>query len=140
MYNIIRSQLPPYEIESYLYNNLYITNDPSSDAYKNLFESVKKVFPHSSMQIWYPDEKTDDVLYKQNASSTGTTLAINLPESLDEVRYRMENVWEHVFAPEQLSCLSKKGFSIIGLIASRHFRTPVIPIYWQIRKNAGLKK
>lgn len=104
------------------------------EAYKNLFESVKKVFPHSSMQIWYPDEKTDDVLYKQNASRTGTTLAINLPESLDEVRYQMENVWEHVLAPEQLSCLSKKGFSIIGLIASRHFRTPVIPVYWQRRK------
>lgn len=105
------------------------------EAYKNLFENVKKVFPHSSMQIWYPDEKTDDVLYKQNASRTGTTLAINLPESLEEVRCQMENVWEHVFNPEQLSCLSKKGFSIIGLIASRHFRTSVIPVYWQVRKQ-----
>jgi len=105
------------------------------ETYKNLFESVKKVFPQSSMQIWYPDEKTDNVLYKQDASRSGTTLIINLPETLAEVRKQMENVWEHVLAPEQISCLSKNGFSIIGLIASRHFRTPVIPAYWQVRKR-----
>ena len=105
------------------------------ETYKNLVESVKIVFPHSSMQIWYPDETTDDVLYKENASKTGTTLEIELPKTIDEIRKRMLNVWEHVLAPEQISCLGKNGFPIVGLIASRHFRTPIIPIYWQPRKH-----
>ncbi len=111
------------------------------ETYAFLLESVKKVFPHSSMQIWYPDEKTDNVLYKQNASRTGTTVVIEFPRTIDEIRKQMQDVWEHVIAPEHISCLSKKGFPIIGLIASRHFRTPIIPVFWQSRKQLNqLKK
>ena len=101
------------------------------DTYKVVRTSVEKVFPHSSMQIWYPDENTDAVFYRENASRTGTTLTMSFPEALTEIRRQMQTVWDHVMEPTQISCLSKNGFATIGLIASRHFRTPVIPMYWQ---------
>jgi len=101
------------------------------DTYKVLRASMEKVFSHCSMQVWYPDEKTDEVLYRKNASATGTTLALSFPEQLAELREQSRKAREHVIDPMQISCLGKNGFPLISLIASRHFRTPVMPYFWK---------
>ncbi len=101
------------------------------DTYKLLRARVEKVFPHSSMQVWYPDEQTDEVFYRGNASRTGTTLAASFPKELAEIKTQMQKAREHVIDPVRISCIGKNGFPLIGLIASRHFRTPVMPFYWQ---------
>jgi len=101
------------------------------NTYKELRASVEQVFPHSSMQVWYPNEKTETVLYKEDASLTGSTLEISFPKSLAEVKQQMQTVWDHVMDPKEISCCGKNGFPTIGLIASRHFRTPIMPMYWQ---------
>ena len=101
------------------------------DTYKLLRARVEKVFPHSSMQVWYPDEQTDEVFYRGNASRTGTTLAASFPKELAEIKTQMQKAREYVIDPVRISCIGKNGFPLISLIASRHFRTPVMPFYWQ---------
>lgn len=71
-------------------------------------------------------------MYWENAGFTsGTTHApIHLPGTLHELNAETQRLHEARPLPENLSCLSH-GWSILGLIASRHFRTPVMTAYWQ---------
>ena len=102
------------------------------ETYARLRENVEKVFPHSTLQVWYPDEDSESVFYKANASRTGAAVKIEpLPSEFDEVKDHIRRIQKSVLDPRDISCLGKSGLLIIGLIASRHFRTPVIPFYWQ---------
>lgn len=101
------------------------------DIYKILRQNIEKFFTETTLQLWYPDEETENLLYKSNASRSGATIApIHLPENLEDVRDHMRRIQDNVLAPSEISCIAK-GFPVIGLIASRHFRTPVIPFFWQ---------
>jgi hypothetical protein len=102
------------------------------EAYKEFRDNVVRTFTHTALQIWLPDDETEDHLYRENAGFTsGTALApIHLPGTLDELRTNLQRLHEARPVPENLSCFSR-GWSIMGLIASRHFRTPVMTAYWQ---------
>jgi len=102
------------------------------DTYGKLRRAIETVFKGTCLQLWYPDEKTDDCLYKTNASrNSGTTEApICLPESLEQLKKRMHRLQSHALAPTEISCV-RQGFASIALVASRHFRTAVLPFFWQ---------
>jgi hypothetical protein len=102
------------------------------EAYKEFRNNVVQTFTQTALQLWFPDHKTEDHLYRENAGFTsGTTLApIYLPGTLHELKIEIQRLREARPIPENLSCFSH-GWSILGLMASRHFRTPVIPAYWQ---------
>lgn len=102
------------------------------EAYEAFRNNVAQTFTQTALQLWFPDDKTEDHLYRDNAGFTsGTTLApIHLPSTLQELKAEGERLHEARPLPENLSCFSH-GWSILGLISSRHYRTPVMSVYWQ---------
>jgi len=102
------------------------------EEYVSFRHQASEVFDHSTFQIWYPDDSTDNELYRANAGfRSGNTLhSITLPESIEGLRDQISQAREASSAPDTLSCFNH-GFSILALVSSRHFRTPVLPIFWE---------
>jgi hypothetical protein len=103
-----------------------------NDTYKFIRRIVSEVFPNCDLQIWYPDDTTDQYLYATNAGNkTGATdESIKLKESIDDMIRMNKKVGVNTIKPEQISSI-KHGLPILPWIASRHFRTPVLPFYWK---------
>lgn len=101
-------------------------------SYSEFQKAVGTTFPHTDLQMWYPDTTTDDYLYHMNAGLTsGATLSsIQLPETLEGLCARILQLREFQDVSSTISCVTQ-GWSILGLVASRHFRTPILPLYWQ---------
>lgn len=108
------------------------------EEYQSFRVGASEAFEHSNFQIWYPGESTDEELYRSNAGfQSGNTLhSISLPESLDDLCDQVDQAREKSSAPESISCM-QQGFSVLALISSRHFRTPVIPHFWESRLLDG---
>ena len=102
------------------------------DEYAAFREAVNSSCEEVNLQLWYPDSETESWLYKKNAGfDTGKSCySISLPADIDELRDTMRGRLAEQISFFQLSCI-KRDFPVLGLIASRHFRTPVIPAYWQ---------
>lgn len=102
------------------------------EAYADFRNNVAQTFTQTALQLWFPEDGTEDHLYRENAGITsGTTLApIHLPGTLHEFKTEVRRLYKARPVPENLSFFSH-GWPILGLIASRHFRTPVMTAYWQ---------
>jgi hypothetical protein len=102
------------------------------EEYHSFRLGAEEAFEHSNFQIWYPDEATDEELYQRNAGfRSGNTLpSISLPESLQKLREKVQQAREKSSAPDSISCI-QQGFSVLALISSRHYRTPVLPMFWE---------
>ena len=102
------------------------------DGYDHLVSELAKTFPHTDLQLWFPDATTDDFLYKANAgqNSGATYCSMKYPADMDDLRAEITALQDKVFDARELSCM-KKGMPVLALISSRHFRTPVIPLLWQ---------
>lgn len=101
------------------------------DVYSRLTEACNTTLAEIDLQLWFPDEKTDENLYNSNATQkSGMTYAsINLPAELSELSDEMDELKKFHPVYENLSCV-KNGWPILALIASRHFKTPVLPSFW----------
>ena len=102
-------------------------------SYETFRQSVLTVFPETDLQTWYPDTTTDDYLYRTQAGrESGATLSsIELPATLKGMRDRIIHLrQQRDSVTKMLSCIAH-GVPILGLIASRHYRTPLLPAYWQ---------
>ena len=105
-----------------------------ADTYLTFREAISTTFTETNLQLWYPDENTDEHLYRTNAGrASGVTLSsIQLPETLDDLKAHIVHLREERQDFKKLSCIEQGWpWPILGLIANRHFRTPVIPDYWQ---------
>ncbi|GAB61820.1 MAG: hypothetical protein DWB56_07930 [Candidatus Jettenia sp.] len=102
------------------------------EAYNYIKRTIKDAFLFVNLQLWYPDEETDNYLYKTNAAyqSGSTEVRIELPDSLEELKNKFQKVQVNTIEPNKISSL-RSGIPALDLIASRHFRTPVMPFYWQ---------
>lgn len=100
-------------------------------AYERFQEAVAETFDKTTLQLWFPYGDTEEHLYRDNAGFTsGTTLApVRLPATLDGLKEYVTRLRKERREFEKLSCF-EQGWPILGLIASRHYRTPVIPAYW----------
>jgi hypothetical protein len=102
-----------------------------TEPYQGIVDAIGNIFPECTLQIWYPDEETEDVLYKGYAGQTG---AVEAPMSLDRdiatMIDRVIKLQNQILKPEKISAFTH-GQGWIPLMASRHFRSPLIPIYWQ---------
>ena len=106
-----------------------------SEHYEAFRNAVTSIFSETDLQLWFPDESTEEHLYRENAGRTGAMLhSIQLPETLAEFKAHSSRLHHKNRAFESLSCFAQ-GWPILGLIASRHFRAPVIPAYWQEAVN-----
>lgn len=101
--------------------------------YQYIKESVSKVFPNCTLQIWYPDDDTEKYIYSENAAlkSGAMEAPIELIDSVEEMKHRIKSVQKNTISLNSFSSI-KKGFTVIPLISSRHFRTPFPPFYWQL--------
>lgn len=101
-------------------------------SYRAFAEQVGEVFSETNLQMWYPGESTDEYLYRRNAGrKSGITFSgIDLPGDLDALQSRINQLEEERREYEDLSCI-EYGWPVLSLIASRHFRTPVPPVFWQ---------
>jgi len=103
-----------------------------SETYLLIHEVVSKFFPKCTLQIWYPDDETDQYIYTCNAAykSGAVDAPIKLDVSLDEMKKRINEVQSNTIKPVALSCI-KHGLEVLPILASRHYRTPLLPFYWQ---------
>jgi len=101
--------------------------------YKKIVDIVKRIFKQTTLQIWFPDDSTDDYLYIENAGySSGSALAIqSLPDNAEEMNKLILECNKKYIYKDSISSIND-GFMILPLIASRHFRTPVFPLYWSM--------
>lgn len=102
------------------------------EQYQNFYKTIVHIFPHTNLQIWFPDNETENYLYCQNAGyESGLTVdSIQLPPTLNDLKNFFVKLREQKQEFRSFTCFTK-GFLALGLIASRHFRTPIIPAYWQ---------
>lgn len=102
------------------------------DDYTNFQQHAITIFSHTHMMLWFPDESVDDHLYASNAGYTcGVGRSVLLHESLDSIRSRIlkeKDAFKELYG--SLSCVEYNLFSLAA-IASRHFRTPVLPYLWE---------
>ena len=104
-----------------------------TETYEGIVAAIENIFPDCTLQIWYPDEETENVLYKEYAGRTGALEApMSLDKDMDVMTERVIKLQDQIFKPEKISAFSY-GQGWIPLMASRHFRSPLIPIYWQKR-------
>lgn len=102
------------------------------DMYYYIQRSLSEAFPDCTYQIWYPDKDADNYLYTQNASrkSGNMEAPIDLTISFEEMENRIKLVQKRTTVLEDYSS-HKAGIGFLPILASRHFRTPLLPIYWQ---------
>lgn len=105
-------------------------------GFDELYESIQRIaekeFPECTMQIWYPDSDTDSFLYTANAArkSGNSEAPVLLDASIEEMKSRIRLVQDRTIPLEELSSC-KAGLPFLPVVASRHFRTPMLPVYWQ---------
>lgn len=102
------------------------------DAYQELTTLVKEVFPHTCLQLWFPDETTDEKLYVADAGlgSGASYTCMKLPDTLEGLSSEIAATMTHVWDANTLSCF-KEGMPIMAWISARHFRTPPLPLLWR---------
>lgn len=110
------------------------------NEYRDIAQITKKSFSDCTLQIWYPDEDSDCFLYKGDfAKESGNAEApIVLNLEINEMIGRIKKVQEKTVSAEDISSI-KNGLIYLPLLASRHFKAPVLPIYWQSKVIDGLK-
>lgn len=102
------------------------------ELYNYILAQFRQDFPNIDLQLWYPDKEIENILYEKNAlQHNGTMFTTKLYElSFNEFKNQVIKHFSQEEKPKELSFI-KTGFPIIGLIASRHLRTPVFPFYWR---------
>ena len=109
-----------------------------TDTYQGIVSAIENIFPECTLQIWYPNQETENVLYKQYAGQTGLVEApMVLDKNVSDMIDRVKKLQDKILKPEEISALIHNQ-SWLPLMASRHFRSPLLPIYWQ--KNITLKQ
>jgi hypothetical protein len=105
-------------------------------VYKFIIKIIKQNFKDTSLQIWFPDDNTDNFLYIENAGySSGLPIMFtSLPENIKDMNKLIIESNEKFIYKDSISAI-KNEFMILPLIASRHFRTPVLPLYWSMFIN-----
>lgn len=100
-------------------------------SYTLIREVVEKFFPECTLQIWYPDEETDALLYVGSANRTGAVDApIELVEDIEEMEKRMTQAQKNTINIDDITSVTH-GLIVLPILASRQYRTPLMPFYWQ---------
>ena len=112
-----------------------IAGEAGYSAFRGAIESA---FQGTNLQVWYPDADSEAVYLSENAAdATGVTeaslvlpkAAIDWAEMLQEASGRLEGAFGGF-------SFVVRDWGVLGLVASRHFRTPVVSRYWR-RESAS---
>lgn len=100
--------------------------------YPELVEFIETKLPHCTVQMWFPSKGIKDQLYQDYAGNElGIAEApIHFPKSIDELRERLLKFIDFSKKSDAFETVWNDSPPALPLIASRHFRTPVIPFFW----------
>lgn len=100
--------------------------------YPELVDFIETKLPHCTVQMWFPRKGIKDHIYASYAAHEfGIAEApIHLPKSIDELRERLLKFIDFSKKSEAFETVWNDSAPALPLIASRHFRTPVIPFFW----------
>jgi hypothetical protein len=106
----------------------------NKEIYLASVELKEKLFDKIDLILWFPDGKTEELLYTQYAvRKSGYSLSgIVLTENFEE--FKQITLAEYVSNCEEVNYSffrDQYQLWIIGLIASRHYRTYIFPHYWR---------
>jgi hypothetical protein len=104
-------------------------------AYQALVKLKDDTLHETCLQLWYPDEKTDDFLYHGPAHYEGgiSEAPVILPATAEEMRASIRKARaESPISKRTLSSAFVAGLPFLEFISCRHFRTPVDPASWQL--------
>ena len=99
--------------------------------YQELQEIISQNTPNVNLQLWFPDNETENKFYKDDGMSTGNTkVSIKIPKNSFE--YEMEMAEERaLFTQDEDLTFMKEGYYFLGALAFRHYRTYVFPNYYR---------
>lgn len=101
-----------------------------SKLYKSVQKLKRKHLNHSTFQLWYPDENSEQYIYA-NSDLHGATLAnVCINRSMNEFVTEAFTECEDSNYFDTLSVV-KKGLWPIALIACRHYRYPIPLHLWK---------
>ncbi len=100
--------------------------------YKYIYELSNDMYKNTTLQIWYHDNDLEKYIYRTNAAyKCGLVEApIVFPEQIKEYAEQMDKIKDKRFLDENFSFM-KEGVIFLALISSRHFRMPMLPLFWE---------
>ncbi|MBW7874672.1 MAG: hypothetical protein H3C47_01640 [Candidatus Cloacimonetes bacterium] len=103
-----------------------------NELYPQLVDFVETSLSHCTIQMWFPAKGIKESLYKKYAANEfgNTEAPIHFPKSIDELRHRLLKLIDFSKQSEDFETRWDDVPPLLPLIASRHFRTPVIPFFW----------
>lgn len=106
------------------------------ENYKFLYEVSEHIYKNTTLQIWYPDEKVEDFMYRKNAAiESGYSHApIKIPQKISNMANVMDKLNDsYMIDLSKTSCVTN-GIVTLFFISSRHFRMPMLPHFWNFKK------
>lgn len=118
-----------------------VIND--SQVYNLYYQLKEEVFKDIDLILWFPDVETDKLLYtNRTLPNTGYSLSnIKLLENFEE--FKQLTLVDYINNCNELEFLFlQENLWIVGLVASRHYRTYIFPYYWRslIKNKSSLMK
>jgi len=95
---------------------------------EDVYLKYRPEFEDVNLQIWYPPDNVEEILYEREVHEGDTEVVIRLPESFEDFRLDVEarhNRDKSDYSPIQ------NGAPAILLLANKYFRTPVFPFWWR---------
>lgn len=102
-----------------------------NEIYSSFQQAIKKVFPKTILELWYPDSSSENIIYSSNAArtfpmGTGYSITLNaLPKDMEDFRIQMLMKPDRRLDLQEFSCV-KFGLPSLLFISNRHFRTPFL--------------
>ncbi len=110
------------------------------DIYKNIHKFTENNMQHCSMQLWYPNESSEDNFYT-NANTHGTTFLSKVFIDKDKKEF-LEQIFRECKTMSFLQDMSaiKCGFEPIIFLGCRHYRLPIPIHFFSDNKPTKIKK
>jgi hypothetical protein len=101
------------------------------EEYINILKLVEDL-KETCLQLWFPGKGIKEYFYKKYAANEGgiAEAPLYLPETLDELKTRIKEFIEFSAKNESFETVWNDAPPALPLVASRQFRTPVVPFYW----------
>jgi len=95
---------------------------------EDVYLRYRPEFADVNLQIWYPPDNVEEILYEREVHEGDTEVGIRLPESFEDFRLDVKS--RHSLDKSDYSPI-QNGAPVLLLLANKYFRTPVFPFWWR---------
>lgn len=95
---------------------------------EDIYLKYRPEFEDVNLQVWYPPDNVEEILYNREVHEGDTEVGIRLPESFEDFRLDVEA--RHSLDKSDYSPIQNRAPAIL-LLANKYFRTPVFPFWWR---------